>query len=491
MSSDNQSTTTTTNTIRCHYDVLGVAHDADAATIKKSHRKLALQYHPDKNHGNDSAADEFRRVQQAYECLSDPQERQWYDDHRLAILAGWSGQGGGGDDDPDSSDIGKAFLFHVVPYTFAGCYRGFGDDEGGFYATYRNVFGQIVKGEQLGATRTSSNNDNDKTANSPLLDDLIETDFGNSTSPWSDVAAFYRAWESFTTSLNFAWEDLYDARPNDGNPEVNRRVRRAMGDENKKARRAAKRARNDEVLALVRFVKKRDPRVQEQLEQQQLAKVRASQQLASQKAERKRAAQQAKQDWKVQAELDMAQQEEEDRKLGRIRLADMDDDYDYGGGKKKKKGKRKNKGKNKNSQQLYPEVEEVEDKENDGSTDADEEQSTAQDGKSAEVGELKPELENEVRENDHDENDNHLANDDDKNEIAQALLDDEEEYLSSSSEEEDEEPDVWRCEVCRKDFKSNAQLENHMKSKKHKENYKKHLKKLEKEQQVMDEFLVS
>ena len=52
--------------IRCHYDVLGVERSADAATIKKAHRKLALKLHPDKNIGDDTAAEQFRLVQQAY-----------------------------------------------------------------------------------------------------------------------------------------------------------------------------------------------------------------------------------------------------------------------------------------------------------------------------------------------------------------------------------------------------------------------------------------
>ena len=51
--------------IRCHYDVLGVERSADAATIKKAHRKLALKLHPDKNIGDDTAAEQFRLVQQA------------------------------------------------------------------------------------------------------------------------------------------------------------------------------------------------------------------------------------------------------------------------------------------------------------------------------------------------------------------------------------------------------------------------------------------
>jgi len=65
--------------VQCHYEVLGVSLDADNETIKKAHRKMALRFHPDKNLGNpDEAQDKFRRVQEAYECLSDAFERKWH-----------------------------------------------------------------------------------------------------------------------------------------------------------------------------------------------------------------------------------------------------------------------------------------------------------------------------------------------------------------------------------------------------------------------------
>ncbi|EED94428.1 predicted protein, partial [Thalassiosira pseudonana CCMP1335] len=71
---------------RCHYEVLSVARDADAATIKKAHRKLALRHHPDKvlsksPEEQEASAAEFKLIQVAYECLSDPVERKWYDEH--------------------------------------------------------------------------------------------------------------------------------------------------------------------------------------------------------------------------------------------------------------------------------------------------------------------------------------------------------------------------------------------------------------------------
>ena len=111
--------------VQCHYEVLGVERSADASTIKKAHRKLALRYHPDKNRNEDESGEQFRLIQQAYECLSDPAERKWYDDHREAILRGWSASTG--------ADEMDKILFDVVPYMYAGCYNGYGDDGEGFF----------------------------------------------------------------------------------------------------------------------------------------------------------------------------------------------------------------------------------------------------------------------------------------------------------------------------------------------------------------------
>lgn len=64
--------------MKCHYQVLEVARDADDAAIKTSYRKQALRWHPDKNLDNaDEAKTKFQVIQQAYEVLSDPQERSW------------------------------------------------------------------------------------------------------------------------------------------------------------------------------------------------------------------------------------------------------------------------------------------------------------------------------------------------------------------------------------------------------------------------------
>jgi molecular chaperone DnaJ len=77
---------------RDFYEVLGVAKDANKDDIKKSYRKLAMQYHPDKNPGDAAAEEKFKEAAEAYEVLSDEQKRAQYD--RFGH-AGMGGQGGG------------------------------------------------------------------------------------------------------------------------------------------------------------------------------------------------------------------------------------------------------------------------------------------------------------------------------------------------------------------------------------------------------------
>ncbi|XP_055956263.1 dnaJ homolog subfamily C member 21 [Patella vulgata] len=224
-----------TTKIKCYYDVLGVPRDANAEDMKKSYRKLALKWHPDKNPDClEEATNQFRLIQQAYEVLSDPQERAWYDNHREAILRGGLGKGDNYTD--DSLD--------VFQYFTSSCYSGYGDDDKGFYAVYRKVFKTIFEEDV------------------PFMEDKDSDfeypDFGNSKSSYEeDVRPFYDFWSSYFTMKSYVWVEKYDTRE-----APDRYSRRKAEAENKKFKDAAKKERNEEIRNLVAFVKKRDKRVQ-------------------------------------------------------------------------------------------------------------------------------------------------------------------------------------------------------------------------------------
>jgi DnaJ-class molecular chaperone len=96
---------------RDFYEVLGVARDASPEAIKKAYRKLARQYHPDRNPGDKSAEERFKEVQTAYDVLSDKTKREQYDRFGFqAPGAGAAGEGpfpwpGGGAPGLDPNDL--------------------------------------------------------------------------------------------------------------------------------------------------------------------------------------------------------------------------------------------------------------------------------------------------------------------------------------------------------------------------------------------------
>jgi molecular chaperone DnaJ len=89
------------------YTTLGVARDASDEDIKKSYRKLAMQWHPDKNGGSKDAEEKFKSITEAYDVLRDPQKRAAYDRYGEA---GLRGGGGGGFEHVDLSEALNIFM---------------------------------------------------------------------------------------------------------------------------------------------------------------------------------------------------------------------------------------------------------------------------------------------------------------------------------------------------------------------------------------------
>src|SRR4051812_47220462 len=76
---------------RDYYEVLGVAKEADDDALKKAYRKLAMQFHPDRNPGDEQADAKFKEAAEAFEVLRDPQKRARYDRYGHAGLDGLPG----------------------------------------------------------------------------------------------------------------------------------------------------------------------------------------------------------------------------------------------------------------------------------------------------------------------------------------------------------------------------------------------------------------
>jgi molecular chaperone DnaJ len=82
--------------MRDYYEILGVARDADGEAVKKAYRKLALQYHPDRNGGDKEAEEKFKEATEAYEVLRDAEKRASYDRYGHAAARGAGAGFGGG-----------------------------------------------------------------------------------------------------------------------------------------------------------------------------------------------------------------------------------------------------------------------------------------------------------------------------------------------------------------------------------------------------------
>jgi molecular chaperone DnaJ len=110
---------------RDYYEVLGIPRGASKDDIKKAYRKLAVQFHPDKNPGDTASEEKFKEATEAYEILSSDQKRQAYDQFGFAGVEGMAGG-------PGSGDYSSAFRdFDDIFGDFSGFFGSFFGGGGG------------------------------------------------------------------------------------------------------------------------------------------------------------------------------------------------------------------------------------------------------------------------------------------------------------------------------------------------------------------------
>ncbi len=249
-----------------------VGFDADLARIRRAYKRKALELHPDRNlNDTENATRRFAEVQTAYEVISDPQERAWYDTHRDAILSGEDDVAG---TEPAADRSGGG---HTSANTIFALMSRFNssvpmdDSPRGFFGILGEFFDQLAT-EETAACQWAG---------------IAPTEyppFGRAKDDYAEVAKrFYTTWAGFSTKKTFSWRDKYRLQE-----APDRRVRRLMEKENKKFRDEGIREFNDAVLSLVAFVKKRDPRyvpnTQSEAERQQVLRNSAAAQAARSRA---------------------------------------------------------------------------------------------------------------------------------------------------------------------------------------------------------------
>ncbi|ETO36464.1 DnaJ domain containing protein [Reticulomyxa filosa] len=203
-------------THRCLYETLEIKRDADTTEIRKAYKA--------------------QEINEAYEILSDKNERAWYDAHREQLLSGKS-------EDEDKNE------FDIVPYMSPWSFSTFDESKPkNFYQVYNEVFGKIADMEGRSSKRTPT--------------------FGHSKSSYALIRKFYNYWEDFSSNRDFGWTMKFNL-----NDASNRRYRQMMTKQNVKTKQAARRGWEDGISRLVAFVKKRDPRLRKyfvEMEKQKL-----------------------------------------------------------------------------------------------------------------------------------------------------------------------------------------------------------------------------
>ena len=146
------------------YELLGIARGADAETLKKAYRALAMKYHPDRNPGDKAAEQKFKEATEAYEILRDPEKRAAYDRFGHAAFQNGGGRGGAGGQGGGPFDFGFGGSFadifdEVFSDIMGGGRGGKGQGRGAdvradLEVTLEEAFTGIEKNIRLATTQT-------------------------------------------------------------------------------------------------------------------------------------------------------------------------------------------------------------------------------------------------------------------------------------------------------------------------------------------------
>ncbi|EUD67513.1 DnaJ like subfamily A member 5 [Plasmodium inui San Antonio 1] len=269
---------------KCYYEILNVESTAPVEEIKKSYRKIILQYHPDKNshlteEEQKKCTSIFRQIQEAYECLVDERRRKWYDKNRVRIIAGKesaerreqnrqagrrSGSAGSCGSSQSSGRGVATSGVNIWEYFSSSCYEGFNDkDERSFYNVYRKLFEQIIKEEndelslryRYGKKGEQQEGEAAEEAEK-RKNKVYAPSFGNSQSEGKQIDEFYSYWSNFSTVKKFDYSYEYMKMYEQENRHVRRNLKKVAEKRSLKERKEF----NENVRSLVEHVKKHDTR---------------------------------------------------------------------------------------------------------------------------------------------------------------------------------------------------------------------------------------
>lgn len=291
----------------CYYELLGVSRDATDIDLKKAYRKKALQYHPDKNPDNvEEATEIFASIRTAFEVLSDPQERAWYDDHREQILNDSMNI-----DDVDNdqygvdSSITGVTTDELLMFFNGSLYTKVDNSPAGMYQIIGKIFSKLAMDEVNWWKRINVTGPSDQ-----YKDDIFEREiqsvgylnavedrlaednymfptFGHSRTDYQYLKQFYKKWSNFSTFKNFSWKDEYMY-----SSQYDRRTKREIKKRNDRARNNAKNEYIKTVKRFVTFIKKLDKRIQKgaakEEEERKLKEKQQMEQLRKQRQHQKR-----------------------------------------------------------------------------------------------------------------------------------------------------------------------------------------------------------